>query len=198
MNHAVVKFLICALIVSFPSHEALAADLIVKGGMIQTSVLEREKSQPIIINGIVGSIGLGFDVTPKVALAVAIQPLVNLETKEISRNSVNGTASFNILGSSRRYGSASDIGTVVYHGGSALSLLARGGVQYYQQYLKEVGTDLKGSTINGMVGAAYRYDIDESQAVGFELLMTAVSFANSTEGLSTKELEIGLFYQYPL
>jgi hypothetical protein len=177
---------------------AMATDLIIKGGMIQTSVYERDKTQPIVINGLVASLGLGFDITPKIAMTAAIQPLVNLVTKEISRNSVNGTVSYNLFGSSRRYGATSDLGSIVYHGGNALSLLARGGVQYYQQYLKEVGSELKGSTINGMVGAAYRFDVDESQALGLEVLTTAVSFANSTEGLSTKELEFGLFYQYSL
>jgi hypothetical protein len=196
MNHA-YKLFFCGLAASLSLHEARAADLIVKGGMIQTSVLERDKTQPIIINGVVASIGMGYDVTPKVALSVSLQPLINIATQEISRNSVNTTASYNIIGSSRRYGATSDLGTVVYQGGNALSLLARGGVQYYQQHLKDADTDLKGSTINGMIGAAYRYDIDDSQAVGFELLTTVLSFANSTEGLSTQELEFGFFYQYP-
>ena len=193
----VLRRFLVSLVVTLPQ-AASAADVFVKGGMIQTSVYERDKSTPIVINGIVASFGLGYDITPKIAFAAAVQPLVNLLTREISRNSVNGTVSYNLFGSSRQYGASSDLGQVIYHGGNAFSLLLRGGVQYYQQYIKELKSELKGSVISGMVGASYRYDVNDSSAIGLEFLVTAMSFANSSEGLASKELEFGIFYQHSL
>jgi hypothetical protein len=174
--------------------EARAWDFVAKLGMIRSDVTPRDSGGTVSIDGVAASVGLREDIYPQLAFEATLQPLVNLQTREISRNAVSAALEWSVLGQGRRYASSSDLGAVSYYGGSSLYLIGKAGLQYYQLYVGPSVSSVKGSTLGVMGGAGYRYDFGTRQAVGAQLLTTLVSFANSSEGLEVREYEAAVLY----
>ena len=188
-----------SLLMELPSiSEATAADLSAKIGLAQTKLKPRNRESSITINGALFSVGIAWNVLPNLLVGTNFKPIVNFATKEVSRNALEGSLQYSLIGGTRRHTKTTEWGTIDYFGGSNLYVSNNVEIQQYQTFISNTAGTIDGSVICSKIGLGYRYDWSTTKSIGFEFTTSYLSFANSGEGLSVSEQEVFITTQWEI